>query len=101
MSIPTMTQAKIHLRQIEADLDPAIAIAIDAAQSELDNFIGGAPSAERWPDEESVPGAVLRAALLLVEANFEPNTPEAADLLRAIAQKLLLPYRVDSGMRAA
>lgn len=101
MSIPTMTQAKIHLRQIEADLDPAIAIAIDAAQSELDNFIGGVSSTERWPDEVIVPGAVLRAALFLVEANFEPNTPEAADLLRAIAQKLLLPYRVDSGMRAA
>lgn len=101
MSIPTMTQAKIHLRQIESDLDPAIAIAIDAAQSEMDNFIGGAPSAERWPDELAVPGAVVRAALLLVEANFEANTPEAADLLRAIAQKLLVPYRVDSGLRAA
>lgn len=96
-----MTQAKIHLRQIEADLDPAIAIAIDAAQSEMDNFIGGAPSAERWPDELAVPGAVLRAGLLLVEANFEPNTLEAADVLRAIAQKLLVPYRVDSGLRAA
>lgn len=101
MSIPTMTQAKIHLRQIEPDLDPAIAIAIDAAQSEMDNFIGGEPSAERWPDELAVPGAVVRAALLLVEANFDSQTPEAADLLRAIAQKLLVPYRVDSGLRAA
>jgi len=81
MSIPNMTQANIHLRQIDSDLDPAIDLAIQAAPSELDNFIGGAPSAERWPTEELVPGAVLRAALLLVEANFDPNTPEAADLL--------------------
>ena len=101
MTIPTLTQAKTHLRLIDSDLDPAVAIAIDAAESEMDNFIGGDPNAERWPTEEDVPGAVLRAALLLVEANFEPNTPEVAELLRGIAQKLLLPYRLNTGIGSA
>lgn len=101
MSIPTMTEAKDFLRELSNDLDPAIAIAIAGAQSEMDGFIGGDPSADRWPEPEDVPGDVKAAGLMLVRCHFEEGDPTQAELWRGIAQKLLLRYRTDSGVRGA
>lgn len=101
MTIPTLPQAKTYLRQIDDDLDAEISLAILSAQAELDSFIGGDGSAERWPPESGVPGDVLAAALLLVKVHIEEPDPEKAELWRASAQGLLTKYRTDSGMRAA
>ena len=101
MSIPTMTEAKDFLRELSNDLDPAIAIAIAGAQSEMDGFIGGDPSGERWPDPEEVPGDVKAAGLMLVRCHFEEGDAMQAELWRGVAQKLLLRYRTDSGIGGA
>ena len=95
-------------RTAEIVLEARVGAAPVAVDPELMELAGGeweglelSAIAERWPDELAVPGAVVRAALLLVEANFEPNTPEVAELLRGIAQKLLLPYRLNTGIGSA
>lgn len=101
MTIPTLPQAMTYLRQIDADMGAQISLAIASAQAELDSFIGGDSSAERWPTESDVPGDVLAAALLLVKVHMEEPDPEKAELWRASAQGLLTKYRIDSGIRAA
>lgn len=101
MTIPTLPQAMTYLRQIDADMGAQISLAIASAQAELDSFIGGDSSAERWPTESDVPGDVLAAALLLVKVHIEEPDPEKAELWRGSAQGLLTKYRIDSGMRAA
>ncbi len=101
MSIPTLEQAKTYTRQIDNDLDAVIAIAIAAAQAELDTFIGGDPSATRWPTDDAVPGDVLAAALVLTRIHFDDGNAPDAELWRGIAQRLLFPYRISSGIRGA
>jgi len=101
MSIPTMMQAKNYLRLIDGDLDAAVILAISAAQNEVDAFIGGDSTVIRWPTDEDVPGDVTGAALLLVKVHFEESDPERAEQWRAIAQRLLFPYRVASGVKEA
>lgn len=101
MSIPTLEQAKTYTRQIDNDLDAVIAIAIAAAQAELDTFIGGDPSATRWPTEDAVPGDVLAAALVLTALHFDGGDALDVERRRGAAQALLNRYRTDSGMRAA
>ena len=101
MSIPTLIQARAYLRLIEGDLDSAAVLAISVAQRELDAFIGGDGAAQRWPTEEDVPGDVTGAALLLVKVHFEESHPEKAEQWRGIAQRLLFPYRVASGVKEA
>lgn len=100
-TIPTMHEARDYLRIIGSDLDPALAIAILAAQAEIDGFIGGDPSGIRWPTPEDVPGDVKAAGLMLTRCHFEEGDGEQAELWRSIAQKLLVRYRVDSGLSAA
>ena len=100
-TIPTMTEAKNYLRIIGSDLDPAIAVAIQSAQSEIDGFIGGDTSADRWPEPEGVPGDVKAAGLMLVRCHFEEGDPEQSELWRGVAQKLLLRYRTSSGIGGA
>lgn len=101
MSIPTITDAKSYLRLIGNDLDAALAVAIAGAQAEMDAFIGGDPSATRWPTDGAVPGDVKAAALNLTRLHFEEGDAEQADLWRGAAQKLLLRYRVDTGIGGA
>lgn len=101
MSIPSMEQARSYLRQIDTDLDPLIAIAFAAAQAEMDSFIGGDPSATRWPTEDDVPGDVLAAALVLTALHFEGGDALDVERRRGAAQALLNRYRTDSGLRAA
>lgn len=100
-TIPTLTEAKDHLRIIGSDLDPALAVAIEGAQAEIDGFIGGTLSADRWPEPEDVPGDVKAAGLMLVRCHFEEGDPEQSELWRGIAQKLLVRYRTDSGIGGA
>lgn len=47
MGIVNMFEARDYLRIVGSDLDPVIAIAIAAAEAEVDAFIGGDPSAVR------------------------------------------------------
>ena len=101
MTTPSLPQARSYLRQIDNDLDAVIAVAIAAAQAEVDSFIGGDPSATRWPTEESVPGDVLAAALVLTALHFDGGDALDMERRRGAAQALLLRYRVDSGVRAA
>lgn len=101
MGIVNMFEARDYLRIVGADLDPVIAIAIAAAEAEVDAFIGGEPSAVRWPDPESVPGDVKASAMMLVRLHFEEGDAMQAELWRGIAQKLLVRYRTDSGIGGA
>ena len=75
--------------------------AIAAAEAEVDGFIGGDPSAVRWPDPESIPGDVKASAMMLVRLHFEESNAVQAELWRGIAQRLLVRYRTDSGIGGA
>ena len=101
MNIVTLPEARAYLRIIGTDLDAALAIAIAAAEAELDGFIGGDTSATRWPDPEDLPGDVKAAALMLVRIHFEEGDAAQAELWRGIAQRLLVRYRTDSGIGGA
>jgi len=101
VSIPTLEQAKTHLRQIDSDLDTAIGIAISGAQAEMDGYLGGEPTATRWPAEAAVPGDVLAAALTLTAVHFEAGTPDDAERRRKAAYALLAKHRTDAGIRGA
>ncbi len=101
MSIPTTSESKAYLRLIGDDLDAALAVAIAGAQAEMDGFIGGDSSSDRWPTDEDVPGDIKAAALMLVRVHFEEGDAVNAELWRSVAQRLLSRYRVDTGFGGA
>ena len=101
MSIVILPEARAYLRIIGTDLDPAITVAMAAAESEVAGFIGGDTPATRWPDPVPAPGDVKAAALMLVRLHFEESNAVQAELWRGIAQRLLVRYRTDSGIGGA
>lgn len=110
MAIPTLEQAKLHLRVDFDDDDSLIAVLLQAAVESAANYLGrpipwprldsngdpelggdGQPVIDEVP--ESV-NAAIKLELGALYANREPNAPVQSPAFKA----LLLPYRIGMGV---
>lgn len=60
---------------------------------EVEQFIGGRPVDQRWPDKKQLPGDIKTAIALIACAHLMQHALPLAERWRGNAQKLLLPYR--------
>lgn len=90
MSVTPLALAKADLRVIHASDDALIQTFLDAAEEEACGFLNCA----RLPSSFSVQAAVL----LLVRAKYDMSSPDEMAKIRACAETLLMPSRLDLGV---
>lgn len=99
MSIATLSDFKHYLRELTTDLDNPFQLALDAATAEANAFVGFDIEDEYGSSEP--PSDVVMAAMLLAQVHADMGDPEANEHRRVAAQRLLLPYRLNTGIGAA
>lgn len=95
MSIATLTDFKQYLRELTNDLDDAFTLALDSATAECNNFLGFDVEDEYGSD--GLPADITMACMVLAQVHADMGDPEANEGRRAAAQRLLLPYRLNTG----
>lgn len=96
MSTIALETLRAHLRA-EDDLDATLQLALDAAEAEAAAYLGR-PLAEMTDAGGALPSDVTMAVLLLAQTYVDDDDPRAAEARRGAAQRLLLPYRIASGI---
>ncbi len=99
MSIAALSDFKAYLRELTTDLDDPFQMALDSATAECDHFVGFDIVAEYGSD--GAPSDLLMACMLLGQVHADMGAPEANEARRAAAQRLMLPYRLNTGIGAA
>ncbi len=99
MSAATLIQFKGFLRELSDDLNDPLQFALDAATAEASAFLGF--DAEEQFGSDGPPSDVVMAVMVLAQVHADAGSPEENEHRRGAAQKLLLPYRTDTGMGAA
>lgn len=95
MSIATLADFKQYLRELTTDLDATFQMALDSATTECNNFLGF--DAEDEFGSSGVPADITMACMVLAQVHADMGDPEANDHRRVAAQRLLTPYRVNTG----
>lgn len=95
MSLVTLTDFKAYLRELTADLDDPFQMALDSATAEASNFLGFDAVIEFGT---GVPSDVQMACMLLGQVHADLGDPETNESRRGAAQRLLLPYRLNTGI---
>lgn len=96
MKLIELELLKGYLRILGEDLDTQVTLAAVAAEAEASVFVGFNLATRFIP--EDVPSDISMALFVLTKAHIEDDK---ADHFRGIAQRLLLPYREESGVRGA
>lgn len=96
MSIITLDVFKGFLRELSDDLDEPLRLALDAGEAEASAFLGFSV-AEEYAEAEP-PAEVVMGAMYFARCHADEGD---AERYRSIAQKLLLPYRLNTGIGAA
>ena len=100
MSILALADFKTYLRELTVDLDNPLQMALDAAESEAEGFLGA--MLNNYADSSgSLPGDLAMAVFLLAQTHADAGGPTDNDYRRGAAQKLLVRYRTDSGIGGA
>lgn len=99
MSIATLADFKSYLRELTTDLDDPFQMALDSATAECDHFVGFDIAEEYGSD--GAPSDVVMACMLLAQVHADMGAPEANEARRAAAQRLMLPYRLNTGIGSA
>jgi len=99
MSTATLSQFKGYLRELSDDLDDPLQSALDAATAEANAFLGF-DAAEQF-GSDGPPSDVVMAVMILAQIYADAGSPEENEHRRGAAQRLMLPYRTDTGMGAA
>jgi len=98
MSIASLAEFKAHVREMTTDLDLAYTLALDAATAEINTFLGY-DIMQRSSDDP--PSDVVMAAMLLAQVHADAGTVDDAEFRRGTAQRLLIPYRENTGFGRA
>lgn len=99
MSYLTLEQLKEFLRELTDDLNSPLSLARDAAEAETNAFLGF-DVADQY-GSEGPPADVLIATCLLAQVHSDSGTVQDAEHRRIAAQRLLLPYRLNTGIGEA
>ena len=99
MTIATLTDFKLYVRELTNDLDDAFTLALESATAECNNFLG--MDAEADFGSAGIPSDVVMACMVLAQVHADLGDPEANEGRRAAAQRLLLPYRLNTGFGRA
>lgn len=92
MSIITLDTFKGFLRELSTDLDVPLQLALDAGEAEASAFLG-VDIATEYATVEPPPDIVM-GILYLARVHADEGD---AERYRSIGQKLLQPYRVNTG----
>lgn len=98
MSIATLTDFKAFLRELTGDLDSPFQMALDSATSECNHFLGFDVEDEFGT---GIPTDLEMACMLLAQAHADTGDSGSNESRRAAAQRLMLPYRRNTGIGAA
>lgn len=93
--IADLTTFKQYLRELSNDLDDAFTLALDSATAECNNYLGFDAEAEFG--SSGIPSDIVMAALILGQIHADAGGPADNDHRRVAAQRLLLPYRLNTG----
>lgn len=99
MSIASLSDFKTQMRELTNDLDDAFQMALDSATAECDHFVGFDIMEEYGSD--GAPSDVVMACMLLAQVHADMGAPDANEARRAAAQRLMLPYRLNTGIGSA
>lgn len=99
MSIANLTDFKAFLRQLSNDLDSPFQLALDAATAEANAFVGFDIEIEY--DSTEPPSDIVMAAMLLAQVHADAGDAATNEARRVAAQRLLMPYRIDTGFGRA
>ena len=98
MSIASLADFKLYMREATTDLDLTFQQALDSATAEANNFLG--MDAETDFGSAGIPPDVTMACMVLAQVHADMGDPERNDHLRVAAQRLLTPYRLNTGFGA-
>jgi len=97
MTIATLEQFKDYVRELTNDLDAPFELALESASAEVRHYLGFDPEAESGGPE---PDMVI-ACCLFAAVHADVGDPQVNAYRRRAAQRLLDPYRVNTGFGAA
>lgn len=95
----TLTTFKNFLRELTADIDPSLTLALASASNEVRHFLGFDPEDEFGISD--IPSDIATATCLLGQCHADAGDPATNESRRVAAQRLLLPYRQDTGFGRA
>lgn len=99
MSIATLATFKAYLRELTTDIDPSLNLALESASHEVRHFLGFDPETEFGSSD--IPADITLACCLLGQCHADAGDPASNEARRGAAQRLLLPYRRDTGIGGA
>lgn len=99
MTIATLEQFKDFIRELTTDLDNPCQLALESATAEANNYLGFI--AEEEFSSDGPPSDVVIACCLLAQVHADSGDPNAQEYRRRAAQRLLQPYRLDTGIGSA
>lgn len=99
MSIATLATFKAYLRELTTDIDPSLTLALESASTEVRHFLGFDPETEFGSSD--IPSDLAMAAMLLAQVHADAGDPVQNEARRVAAQRLLLPYRINTGIGGA
>jgi hypothetical protein len=99
MTIATLEQFKDFIRELSTDLDSPFQLALESASSEANNYLGFIAE-EEFPTD-GPPSDVVIACCLLAQVHADSGDPDAQEYRRRAAQRLMQPYRLNTGIGSA
>lgn len=97
MTIATLEQFKSYVRELTNDLDATFELALESASAEVKHYLGFDPEAESGGPEPDI----VMACCLLAAVHGDVGDPATNAYRRRAAQRLLDPYRRNTGFGAA
>lgn len=98
MSAPTLSEFRQFMREMhDAELDPVLQSALDAATDRVESFIGY--SLDEY--EADVPPVIRMAIMSLAMLETDNLDSDKEQQIEARVERALRPYRRETGVRAA
>lgn len=99
MSIVPLADYRAFLREVQdTSLDGVLQQSLDAAEGHASAFLGFDIALEF--DAEPVPAEIKSAVTLIAQTLTDQLAPEECEWRRAAAERLLRPYRIETGIAA-
>ncbi len=95
MTIATIAAFKDYVRELTTDLDNAFQLALESASAECRHYLGFDPETD-GPEPD-----VVIACCLLAAVHADVGDPTVNEYRRRAAQRLMDPYRTNTGIGSA